>query len=345
MAESGKIKNAPIITFFNNKGGVGKTSLVYHLAWMLSEMQYRVLICDLDPQANLTAMCLSEERLESLFNTEEAASNGTVMKCLRPLTKVGDLEKPALQKIGSNLFLIPGDLALSSFEDTLSDAWPKALEDSNLYRPFRILTAFYTVMQMSAKQEDVDVILVDVGPNLGAINRSALIATDYLVVPLGADLFSLQGLRNLGPTLRSWRQGWKKRRGNWEEQKKPEFPIPEGRMQPIGYVVQRYSVRRGQPVRAYDQWINRIPKEYAGNLLEDQKASYPINPSEDRNALATVKHYRSLIPMGQEAHKPIFHLTPGDGAIGSHAAAAADAKRHFKELAEKIADKAGLPAS
>lgn len=54
------------IAFFNNKGGVGKTSLVYHLAWMFTECGLKVLAVDLDPQANLTAMFLDEERLEEL---------------------------------------------------------------------------------------------------------------------------------------------------------------------------------------------------------------------------------------------------------------------------------------
>jgi hypothetical protein len=49
-----------------------------------------------------------------------------------------------------------------------------------------------------------------------------------------------------------------------------------------------------------------------------------------------LKHYRSLIPMGQEARKPIFHLTPADGAIGSHAQAVQEAYKDFQRLARKI---------
>ncbi len=56
----------PVLTFFNNKGGVGKTSLVFHLAWMLSAMGRRVVAVDLDPQANLTSAFLSEDELEEL---------------------------------------------------------------------------------------------------------------------------------------------------------------------------------------------------------------------------------------------------------------------------------------
>ena len=325
--------SVPVLTFFNSKGGVGKTSLVYHLAWMLSDMGYRALACDLDPQANLTAAFLNEERLEKLWDDDTGGQ--TIMQCIRPLTRAGDIQTPALVRITPSLDLIPGDLALAGFEDTLSTEWPNALGSGELYRPLRVLTAFSTVMQDGAQQMNADIVLADVGPNLGAINRSALIATDYIIVPLGVDLFSLQGLRNLGPSLRRWREDWGKRKDNWV---KPEFALPAGAMQPIGYVVQQHGVRLSRPVRAYDKWVNRMPEVYARNLLGDTEGPYAATPAQDeRHALATVKHYRSLVPMAQEARKPIFHLTTADGAIGSHAAAANDARRDFKRLASKIA--------
>ena len=339
----------PVLTFFNNKGGVGKTSLVYHLAWMLYDIGHRVLVCDLDPQANLTAAFLDEGRLENLWDKRYGAiaSRSTIFECVKPLTEVGDLQSPHLQTIlpqlnvfQTDLRLIPGDLALAAFEDTLSAEWPNALGSRNLYRPFRILTAFSTIMQKGAAEMNATIILADVGPNLGAINRSALIATDYVVVPLGADLFSLQGLRNLGPTLDRWRQDWQKRKHNWAH---AEFPLPDGKMEPIGYVVQQHGVRLNRPISAYDRWVNRMPEEYALNLLNDKKGPYAKTPSQDKqHALATVKHYRSLVPMSQEAHKPIFHLTTADGAIGSHAAAANDARQDFKVLAKKIVQRIKL---
>ena len=176
----------PVLTFFNNKGGVGKTSLVYHLAWMMSEVGHRVLACDLDPQANLTSMFLSEDKLEGIYaNDGSSSSANTVFQCVRPLMQVGDLQSPELQQITSDLSIVPGDLELAGFEDSLSGEWSNALGSSDLYRPFRILTAFSTIMQTGAREMDASIILADVGPNLGAINRSALIATDYVVVPLG----------------------------------------------------------------------------------------------------------------------------------------------------------------
>ncbi len=330
--------NIPVLTFFNNKSGVGKTSLVYHLAWILSQTGHRVLTCDLDPQANLSAAFLNEDRLERLWEGEDGGK--TIFKSVKPLLEVGDLLPPVLQEITPELSLIPGDLALSGFEDTLSGQWPDALGSGDLYRPFRILTSFWTVMQAGASAMKATVILADVGPNLGAINRSALIATDHVVVPLGSDLFSFQGLRNLGPTLRRWREDWTKRMDNWDSL---QFPLPGGRMKPLGYIVQQHSVRLSRPVKAYDRWVNRMPEEYGRNLLE-QEAPFPASPREDEHCLATVKHYRSLVRMGQESRKPIFDLTTADGAIGSHAAAVHEARRDFRALAKLIVEKAGLAA-
>ena len=121
--------SVPVLTFFNNKGGVGKTSLVYHLAWMLYDIGHRVLACDLDPQANLTAAFLNEGRLENLWDESDtaSASRSTIFECVKPLMQVGDLQLPSLQPVmlqpdlfPPDLRLIPGDLALAEFEDTLS---------------------------------------------------------------------------------------------------------------------------------------------------------------------------------------------------------------------------------
>ena len=324
--------SVPVLTFFNNKGGVGKTSLVYHLAWMFSELGHTVVAVDLDAQANLTAAYLDEDDLERLWNNEQKPT--TIYRAIEPLTQVGDIVKPHIEKVTQGLYLIAGDVALASFEDLLSESWPKSMGDPTLYRHFRILTAFWQVAQMAAKQVGADIILVDVGPNLGAINRSALIASDYVAIPLGADLFSLQGLKNLGPTLRSWRDGWTKRLDNWSS---PNFALPQGHMKPLGYIVQQHSMRLSRPVKAYDKWVNRMPAVYHEAVLQD--STNAAKPSQDEECLTTLKHYRSLIPMGQEARKPIFHLKSADGAIGSHAQAVQEAYKDFELLAHKLLER------
>ena len=200
---------APVIAFFNNKGGVGKTSLVYHLAWMMSDRGLRVVAADLDPQANLTANFLDEDQFMGLW----PAGNGltklgrTIYGSLAPLIRgTGDIDDPPVLQVVDRLHLLPGDLALSKFEDELSNQWPDCLDGKE--RGFRVISAFWRLLSRASRHTEADVVLVDVGPNLGAINRSALIAANHVVIPLAPDLFSVQGLQNLGPTLRSWRSQW-----------------------------------------------------------------------------------------------------------------------------------------
>ncbi|MFH0982694.1 MAG: AAA family ATPase [Planctomycetota bacterium] len=338
------MKSIPVIAFFNNKGGVGKTSLVYHLAWMYSDLGLRVVAADLDPQANLTAAFLEDERLEDLW--PDGDHPRTVFGCVQPLLKgKGDIAEPYLEPVGSTalwrsedepLGLLVGDLMLSGFEDELSSQWPGCMDRKE--RAFRVISAFWRIMQKAAEIHHADLILMDLGPNLGAINRAALISANYVVIPLSSDLFSLQGLRNLGPTFRRWRQEWQERHGRNPAQ---DLPLPAGEMQPVGYIVQQHTVRLDRPTKAYDRWIARFPEEYRNAVL-DEPGDTRMPVGQDPHCLALVKHYRSLIPLAQDARKPMFHLKPADGAIGAHLQAVQEAYGHFRQLAEKIAERTGI---
>ncbi len=330
--------SVPVIAFFNNKGGVGKTSLVYHLAWMYADKGLRVLAADLDPQANLTAAFLEEDEIEALW--ESGDPGRTVFDCVRPLqTGEGDILDPQLKLAEEidRLALLVGDLRLTSYEDQLSEVWPKCLDRDQ--RAFRVTSAFWRVVQRAAQSHRADLVLVDLGPNLGAINRAVLVGADYVVVPLAPDLFSLQGLRNLGPALRDWRKQWEERA---KRNPVKGLGLPEGRMSPIGYVVMQHSVRLDRPTRAYDRWVARIPGVYrtaVTKVVSDREVSV----EEDPNCLALLKHYRSLMPMAQEARKPMFFLKPADGAIGAHYQSAQGAYRDFESLADEIAGHAKVP--
>jgi chromosome partitioning protein len=248
------------IALFNNKGGVGKTTLTYHLSHMVARLGWRVLAVDLDPQANLTSAFFDEDELELLWEPE---SQDTILSAVAPLIRqLGDVEIPQPREAAERLWVVPGDLGLSSFEDRLSDAWPRSfLGDEG---SIRVTTAFHRIIRGCATQVNADVVFLDVGPNLGAINRAALLASDDLVVPLAADLFSLQGLRNLGPTLRDWRRAW-------QDLGLPNVPAtieaPGGEMRPIGYVVLQHAVRLDRPVKAYDRWLRRIPTDFHRSVL------------------------------------------------------------------------------
>ncbi len=332
------------ITFFNNKGGVGKTSLVYHLAWMYRRLGLQVLALDLDPQSNLTSAFLPEERLAEVW--EDKQSRLTILGSIRPLLdRMGDVSPPHVEVVdrwplGPDIGFVPGDLDLSMFEERLAETWPRCLDENqaNAEDAFRVTTSFHRVALAAAQQLGAEVVLIDVGPSLGTLNRAALVASDYVVVPLDTDLFSLRGLANLGQTLRTWRQGWETRKKMGAVR---GALLPGGEMRPVGYVVHQHAARQGSSVQTRDLWMRRVPTEYRAAFLHEPASI--VNLSDDPYCLGSIRHYRSLMPMAQQARKPMFELTPADGAFGGHAAAVQDCRESFRQLAQRIATECGIP--
>lgn len=327
--------SAPIVAFFNPKGKVGKSTIAYHLSWMFAELGARVLAVDLDPQANLTSAFLDEDRLEFLFENEDAPR--TIFGAVQPLKHgTGDVGFPHIEAITDNLSLIPGDLSLSTFEDSLSEVWPKCLDRDE--RAFRITSAFWRVSRRAGESINADIIMIDVGPNLGATNRAALVAADYVVVPLGADLVSLRGLRILGDSIHQWREEWIERIA---KNTFPDLTLPAGAIKPIGYLILRHAIRLDRPVQSFGKWIARIPSTYAEEVLR-QESDPNLTSESDPHCIASLKPYWSLIPMAQEARKPIFLLKPADGALGAHMYGVLEAYKDFKRIALRVSRELGM---
>lgn len=320
------------VALFNNKGGVGKTTLVFHLAHMISRLGKRVLAADLDPQANLTSAFFDESQLELFWDPD---SHGTILNAVEPILRgLGDIEVPPVRQAADRLWVLPGDLGLSRFEDRLSEAWPHGYDGDEA--ALRVTTAFHRVLRAAARTVDTELVLIDVGPNLGAINRSALLATDSILIPLAADLFSLQGLRNLGPTLRSWRTSWQD--NVLGKRSPPDLDMPQGSMRPLGYVVLQHAVRLDRPVKAYDRWLRRIPMEFRRSVLGESGANAPSDADPYR--LATLRNYRSLMPLAQDVRKPMFDLRAADGALGSTGRLVRTCYLEFQDLATTVLNRA-----
>jgi len=328
-----------IVAFFNSKVSVGQTSLVYHLGYSYADQGKRVLMVDLDPQSNLTALCVDEERLEQLWVADDTQRK-SIRSAVQPIIgELGDVPAPHFEELNERIALIPGDIRLSEFEQKLSEAWPRCL-DGDL-ASLGMVSSFYREISMAAEQHEADLTLIDVGPNLSAINRSALIAADSLVTPLEADLFSMQGLQSLGPTLVRWREEWKER---LSKNPAPSLPLPSGTMTPVGYVVMRPSLYSSQIIDAYERWLIEIPRVYHEMVLHDSN-SVGLSITKDESCLAVLRHYRSLMTMAQAARKPIFKLTPADGAIGAHAKAVHEVGKEFRLLAERLLSRVSVDLS
>jgi cellulose biosynthesis protein BcsQ len=296
---------------------------------MLVERGCRVLVADLDPQADATRMILTEDFQVGLW------PNFTILRAIRPVVSgAGDVSQVPSFEFVNNLYVIPGDLALSTFEEDFSEAWARCSNRDEA--ALRITAALHRAIEVLALREHFDWVLIDVGSNLGAINRAALIASEFVIVPLLPDSFSLQSLESLGPRLREWQEAWTVLRG-----KSPAgLRLPTGSMTPIGYVVLERGVRDSRPPKDNQRWVDQIPSTFRRAVL-----GQPVIPGteaeEDPYCLATIKHYRSLMPMAMEARKPVFALKPSDGAIGAHGEAVRRSYEDFENLVLRIESQTG----
>jgi chromosome partitioning protein len=321
------------ICFFNNKGGVGKTTTLYHVGFKLEQMGYRVLFVDCDPQCNLTSHVCELKLIEKFWNEEDSS----IYDALKPIiTGSGDVKYINPYKIPNrNIWIYPGDLLLSEFDSILSEAWTQVLARQE--RGFRATSAIFRLFNNFATENQIDYVLVDLGPNLGSLNRAILLSCGNFIVPLIPDLFSLRGSQNLGRTLASWIEDWNDSLSRMK--KELDFELPKSSPNFAGYIVSQFNEYGRKPVKAWLRWEKEIPqyiKEYVYKPLVSKTDIEDIEGIESKFKIGQVKNYNSLIPKAQDVLKPIFELTSADGIIGDHHKYVRSCSESFEELVNNI---------
>ncbi|AMU22958.1 ParA family protein [Mycobacteroides abscessus] len=334
------------ISFFNHKGGVGKTTMLFNTAIEMHRLGKRVLMVDLDAQANLTAISLTDETVEQLFTA--GAVDQTVAHAFNPLVSgSGDVLEPVAHVVRENgVWLAAGDLDLSAFEGILPSAWPEAL--AGFERGFRVTSAPFRLVQQMGESVEADYAFVDLGPNVGALNRAVLLGSDYLIVPLAADLFSLRALPSVGNSIHAWVSQWLTALNNAPTLK---FAIPAGRPKVLGYVQQQFSIYRGGATRAYRNWIEEMPAAFRDGLLtplsqfDDGSGGHLADPAEsDGPDLGELKNYHSLVPHAQKMRRAIFELEVDEVIWGKQHDNAIGSEEQFQSLCQNILARTGQAA-
>lgn len=308
------------IAFFNNKGGVGKTTLACNFASYEASRGRNVLIIDLDPQCNSTQLVLGDDQWDEVYEDRDVSELKTVMGVLRHFRageSVLDTESAYNVVHGARfgVDVLAGHPSLSIFEDLFSEAWGAMRGGS----PAGARKSMWLQSLREEYADTYDLIVVDVSPSLGAINRTALVGTDSFVTPMAPDLFSLYALENITSWFKRWLAEYDHGRGQAQDELDsigydltlPDpLPIQHGF---AGYTVQQYVSRssggEARQTEAYEQHRREIP--------ERARALAELSGFEGDIDLGTVPNMFSMIPLAQSCHAPIAELEKEDGLRGA----------------------------
>lgn len=253
---------APRLSVFNHKGGVGKTTLTVNLAFAIAERGFRVLLVDSDPQCNLTSYLVEEAVVDDLLDHSDSVDGATLWSALKPIAEgTGDVTLISPIEVGKGLFLLPGDIRLAEFEGELAPFWNECFQRK--VKGFRGTGALSGLVNSVAKENDIDLIIYDSGPNIGPLNRVILLDCDFFIIPAACDFFSLRAIRTLGRALSEWI-------GNWQtiQELAPDhvYLLP-GSPKLLGYVPQRFRVYASRPTAQFAALLPRIEKTVKEDVI------------------------------------------------------------------------------
>ncbi|MDP1772271.1 MAG: ParA family protein [Methylobacter sp.] len=337
------------ISLFNHKGGVSKTTTAFNLGWMLAEKGKRVLLADCDPQCNLTGMVLGYKGTEDLARIYESGSVRNIRDGLAPAfeSRPAPIEPVDCEPIAGqpNMFLIPGHIGLAEYEVTLGIAQELA---GSLVTLQNLPGSISHLFQITATKYNIDYILVDMSPSLGSINQNLLMTSDFFLVPMATDYFSVMATVSLASVLPKWK-AWSQKAQNIAELQRATYPFPKINPKFLGTVIQKYRLRKeNTPSGAFQEWIAEIEEGVKNKLIPALSASdmlmshgaYKSIGIEIGKPLLQMSDFNGLIALSQKHKVPVFGLS--DSQIGQTGVVLERTKKSmnkFRDLFSAAADK------
>ncbi|OQP31353.1 ParA family protein [Pantoea latae] len=323
---------ANLISLFNHKGGVSKTTTVFHLGWKFANLGKRVLIVDADPQCNLTGLTLGLDDYDSLVRFYDNKQNTDLFSSLAPEFSLEEKSNPPLNPTAltktknKNLFILAGNIRFSELDTQIATA----MTSSNTLPVLRkFVGAFNSLIRKMAAEHNIDIVLVDMSPSVSSTNQCILMSSDYFVVPVSPDFYCYQAIDSLSNVLPKWAKDISQFKIDGDS------PLPTDNPKMLGFITQNYRIyttansalpdnldQPKQMSRAYSDWLDKI-KEVSNRKLVPalQSASMMIDSEKFRLSvthdapyhLGGVQNFSGLIPVSQKLSKPIFELTKEDG--------------------------------
>lgn len=320
-----------IISVFNNKGGVGKSTLAYHIGYTLSEMGHKTLFIDLDPQCNLTVFAIPEETLHAIWKEEdvyiddfESAWKNDHELIMKNPRSIHFLLKPAEDGVteftrfpptiplNENLYLIPGRLSIHKYENALAERWNGVYKSDNL--AIRTITNIRQICMQYAEQNGYDYVIIDTSPSLGILNKVIISTVDGFLIPVQPDMFSLYGIKNIGDSLQMWDKDFRTIYTLISENKRERFPSHFVRF--IGYTIynaKKYSKKpQNNPFNlamAHFQYVNQIADTIIRCIQPENRISVSEEVIRTTIGGTNIIHTHNTFPATAQAlHCPMWKV-------------------------------------
>ena len=339
-----------VISLFNHKGGVSKTTTAFNLGWMIARHGKKVLLVDGDPQCNLTGMVLGLENLETAESIQ-GTKNGRPLNIREGLAPAFESRPSLIQAVdcqqvpgNTNLLLMPGNIGLAEYEITLGIAQELS---GSLVTLRNLPGSLRYLIDKTAAAYEIDIAIVDMSPSLGAVNQNLLSTSDLFIVPMHPDYFSTMAIKSLTGVLPKWK-AWADAAAAVPTLQDAEYPFPATSPKFLGYVVQKYRPRAGLPSQAFQTWIDQLEDAVANILIPAmERCELMLDPSDyaaggydPRQPILQMPDFNSLIARSQEHQVPIFELTAAQlqqvgSVLDSSQASQSQFKHLFKEAAER----------
>ena len=328
------------IAIFNNKGGVGKTTMTYHLGYALAELNYKTLLVDLDPQSNLTLFGLEPEQLHNIWQAEDgfiddfvqardekssrdfrdiASGTRSIHFLLKPTEDGTDtpkfLSKPL--RLHEHLEMIPGRLSIHTYEDKIASRWSDVYGGDPL--AIRTVTQIRNFCEMYAEKYSYDYVVIDTSPSLGILNKVIISTVDGFLIPCMPDMFSLYGIQNIGKSLKTWKRDFDTIFNLLSNSKLSHFP--KNFVSFLGFTIfnaRKYSGRSKWDLsRAHHNYAEQIPTTIREYIEADHRKHLSEVQLETPIGQTAIMHSYSTLPnMAQKYRTPMWKV-PSCGRLES----------------------------
>lgn len=313
-----------IVTLYNHKGGVSKTTTTFNLVHYLADNGAKVLVVDADPQCNMTELCLS--KIIATLD-DKSAKSGVVEEL--PGTSLLDILQPRIDgniaeinvgnietvPVTSKIDIIRGSVELNAIEDSIAEAHIQRFSTKTHEK--QTYVAINDMLTRFGNQRNYDYIFIDVGPSSGALTRSCFLACDGFFIPVAPDRFNVQAIQTLSKIIRRWLTEHSQ---IVQDFKTLGLPVATGKPIFLGAIAQFFKLHSGKPKPAYQMWMDRIPGAVEERLIP-ALAEFSTNEidltgkiSRSNSIIAEIPDFGSLAPCMQECGKAVFQIKQSDTA-------------------------------